>query len=127
MKGHILIVEDEPGIQLALSGLLRRDGHTVTTARSGAEAFERLESDPLDLVLTDLFLEDGVSGLDVLRHAKEHRPHLAVIMITAYGSVHVARDAMAAGAEGYVPKPFNNDEIREAVRRALASAAQGAR
>jgi DNA-binding response OmpR family regulator len=121
MKGRILIVEDEPAIQLALSGLLRRDGHTVTTASSGKEAFAKLEAEALDLVLTDLSLGDGVTGMDVLRHAKRQRSGAAVVMITAFGSEHVAEEAVRAGADGYVPKPFNNHEIRAEVDRVLSA------
>ena len=120
MRARILIVEDEPAIRLALSGLLRRDGHTVTTAASGAEAFEHLDSDDPELVLTDLSLGDGVTGLDVLRETKTRHPTTAVIMITAYGSERLAREAVDAGAEGYVPKPFDNREIRDAVQQALS-------
>ena len=121
VKGRILIVEDEPAIQLALSGLLRRVGYEIQTANSGSEAFKKVESEPLDLVLTDLSLGDGATGMDVLRHVKKHQPETPVVMITAYGSEHVARDAVRAGADGYVPKPFNNDEIRAEVARVIAS------
>jgi DNA-binding NtrC family response regulator len=120
VKGSILIVEDEPGIELALRGLLRREGYDVSAARSGREAFEQIGARDFDLILTDLSLGDGVSGLDVLQHAKQAHPETAVIMITAYGSEDVAERAVRAGADAYVPKPFDNDEIRRAVRRALA-------
>ena len=121
MATSILLVEDEPGIQLAIRGLLRREGHSTEVASTGAEAMERLEDGVFDLVLTDLSLPDGVSGLDLVRHVGEHRPGTPVVLITAYGSEHVARDAVAAGAFDYVPKPFNNDELRAVVRRAIAS------
>jgi len=119
MKPRILIVEDERAIQLALSGLLRREGYEVACAGSGAEALGQLGEASFDLVLTDLALGDGPSGMDVLRSAKEHRPEAPVIMITAHGSEQIAVEAMKAGAEDYVPKPFNNDEIRVVVRRGL--------
>jgi two-component system response regulator PilR (NtrC family) len=120
VKGSILIVEDEPGIELALRGLLRRDGYVVSAVGSGREAFEQIERKQFDLILTDLSLGDGVTGMDVLQRSKQANPETAVIMITAYGSEHVAEQAVRAGADAYVPKPFDNDEIREAVRRALA-------
>jgi DNA-binding NtrC family response regulator len=119
VSARILIVEDERAIQLALSGLLRREGYEVACAGSGSEALARLAEAPFDLVLTDLALGDGPSGMDVLHGAKELRPEAPVIMITAHGSEKIAVEAMKGGAEDYVPKPFNNDEIRLVVRRAL--------
>ena len=119
MTARILVVEDEPGIQLALGGLLRRQGHEVEQAESGASALAKLKAGTFDLVLTDLALGDGVSGMDVLRASKEARPETPVVMITAHGSEKVAVAAMKAGAEDYVPKPFDNDEMRLVVARAL--------
>ncbi len=117
---QILLVEDEPGIQLAMRGLLRRDGYEVRVASTGKEALEALEGEGWDLVLTDLSLADGVSGLDVARRAREADPPIPVILITAYGSDAIASEAEAAGVRDYVPKPFDNQEVRDVVRRALA-------
>jgi DNA-binding NtrC family response regulator len=119
MSVRILIVEDERAIQIALSGLLRREGYEIEVASDGAEAIETLTGNAFDLILTDLALGQGASGMDVLRASKEHRPETAVVMITAHGSEKIAVEAMKSGAEDYVPKPFNNDEIRLVVRRAL--------
>lgn len=121
MAAKVLLVEDEPGIQLAIRGLLRREGHETAVAGTGTEAMNLLGDEAFDLVLTDLSLPDGVTGLDVVRHASEKRPGTPVVLITAYGSENVAKDAVEAGAFDYVPKPFNNDEIRAVVRRALGS------
>ncbi len=119
MNARILLVEDEKAIQLALSGLLRRQGYEVEVAGTGEDAFGRLDAGAFDLVLTDLALGRGASGMDVLRRAKELRPETVVVMITAHGSERVAVEAMKAGADDYVPKPFDNDEIRLVVHRAL--------
>jgi DNA-binding NtrC family response regulator len=119
VKARILVVEDERAIQIALSGLLRRQGYEVGVASTGEEAVSKLEETPVDLVLTDLALGRGISGMDVLRRAKELRPETLVVMITAHGSEAIAVEAMKAGAEDYVPKPFDNDEIRLVVQRAL--------
>ncbi len=119
MKARILIVEDERAIQLALSGLLRREGYEVAVAGTGEEAVSTLEGTPFDLVLTDLALGRGISGMDVLRTAKKLRPETVVVMITAHGSEKIAVEAMKSGADDYVPKPFDNDEIRLVVQRAL--------
>jgi DNA-binding NtrC family response regulator len=119
VKARILIVEDERAIQLALSGLLRREGYEVEVASSGEEALSQLAVSPCDLVLTDLALGRGASGMDVLKGAKKLRPETVVVMITAHGSEKIAVEAMKNGAEDYVPKPFDNDEIRLVVQRAL--------
>jgi two-component system, NtrC family, response regulator AtoC len=119
VKARILIVEDERAIQLALSGLLRREGYQVEVASSGEEALSALAAAPYDLVLTDLALGRGASGMDVLKAARRLHPESVVVMITAHGSEKIAVEAMKAGAEDYVPKPFDNDEIRLVVQRAL--------
>jgi DNA-binding NtrC family response regulator len=119
VKARILIVEDERAIQLALSGLLRREGYEVEVASSGDEAIAKLSAAPCDLVLTDLALGRGASGMDVLKAARQLRPETVVVMITAHGSEKIAVEAMKNGAEDYVPKPFDNDEIRLVVQRAL--------
>ncbi len=125
MNARILVVEDERAIQLALGGLLRKLGHDVVSAESGAAALRMLTmlttptAEAFDMVITDLSLGDGPSGMDVLRAAKEAHPEVPVLMITAHGSERVAVEAMKLGAEDYVPKPFDNDEIRLIVGRAL--------
>ena len=86
MSSKILVVEDEHAIRLALKGLLKREGHSVELAEDGRAAIERLEAEAFDLVITDLALGRGASGMDVLRVAKRDRPETAVIMITAHGS-----------------------------------------
>jgi DNA-binding NtrC family response regulator len=116
---RVLVVEDEAGIRLALSGLLRREGYEVVQCENGADALAQLEAAAFDFVLTDLALGEGPSGLDVLRCARERQPETPIVMITAHGSEKIAVEAMKLGAEDYVPKPFDNDEIRLVVRRAL--------
>jgi DNA-binding NtrC family response regulator len=119
VKLRVLIVEDEAAIRLALSGLLRREGYEVEQAESGDAALAKIGAEPFDLVLTDLALGAGPSGMDVLSAAKAAQPETPVVMITAHGSEKIAVEAMKAGASDYVPKPFDNDEIRLVVRRAL--------
>jgi DNA-binding NtrC family response regulator len=119
MSARVLVVEDEKAIQLALRGLLRRDGYDVDLADTGEDAKRLLGEKPYDLVITDLALGRGMSGMDVLRASKEARAETAVVMITAHGSEKVAVEAMKQGAEDYVPKPFDNEELRVVVRRAL--------
>jgi len=119
VKPRILVVEDERAIQIALQGLLARAGYEVESVASGGAALAKIEEAPFDLVLTDLALGDGPSGMDVLKRAKQVHAYTAVIMITAHGSEKIAVEAMKSGAEDYVPKPFDNDEIRVVVARAL--------
>lgn len=119
MKPRILVVEDEQAIRLALKGLLKREGYEVELAEDGEAALRILDAQTFDLVLTDLALGRGADGMDVLERAKSLRAETAVVMITAHGSEKIAVLAMKAGAEDYIPKPFDNDEIRVVVRRAL--------
>jgi len=119
MTSRILVVEDEHAIRLALKGLLSREGHEVELAEDGDIATRRIAEQSFDLVITDLALGRGKSGMDVLRAAKEERPETGVIMITAHGSEKIAVEAMKSGADDYVPKPFDNDELRVVVARSL--------
>ena len=82
MKGRILIVDDEKAMQLALKGLLSKEGYQVETAGSGEEALPKIDSGSFHVVITDLSM-DGVSGMQVLEHARKVDPDLAVVMITA--------------------------------------------
>jgi CheY-like chemotaxis protein len=117
MSTRVLVVEDERAIQLALSGLLKKMGYEIVQAHSGDEALAELAKAGFDLVITDLSLGRGPSGMDVLQAARAMQ--IPVVMITAHGSEKVAVEAMKAGAEDYVPKPFDNDEMRLVVSRAI--------
>ncbi len=119
MTSKILVVEDEHAIRLALKGQLGREGHEVSLAEDGDVAVEKIRSEVFDLVITDLALGRGKSGMDVLRAAKLERSETGVVMITAHGSEKIAVEAMKAGADDYVPKPFDNDELRVVVARSL--------
>src|SRR5215469_14333494 len=118
MSGRILIVDDEKALLIALRGLLSKEGYQVETASSGEEALRHIETGSFHLVITDLSM-DGVSGMQVLERARALDPDLAVIMITAHGSEKAAVQAMKLGAADYVPKPFDNDELRIVVRRVM--------
>ncbi len=120
MSSRILLIEDEPGIQLAMRGLLRREGYEVLVMSTGHDAIKAIESESFDVILTDLSLPDGVSGLDVARSAKDICPATPIILITAYGSERIEGEARKAGVWDYVPKPFDNQVVRDVVHRALA-------
>jgi len=106
----ILIVDDELIMRESLAGWLERDGHTVQTSPSGEDALEKLKETRFDVLLVDIKME-GISGLDVLRHVKESDPDVAVVMITAYGSIPTAIEAMKNGAYDYMLKPFDPYEL----------------
>jgi DNA-binding NtrC family response regulator len=106
----ILIVDDELIMRESLAGWLERDGYVVRTAPSGEDALEQLKETRFDILLVDIKME-GISGLDVLRHMKENDPDVAVVMITAYGSIPTAIEAMKNGAYDYMLKPFDPNEL----------------
>ncbi|HXJ32710.1 MAG TPA: sigma-54 dependent transcriptional regulator [Candidatus Eisenbacteria bacterium] len=121
MAGRILIVDDEKAILVALRGLFTKEGYEVETASSGEEAVRKIEAGSFHVVVTDLSME-GISGMQVLERARAVDPDLAVVMITAHGSEKAAVQAMKLGAADYLPKPFDNDELRVVVRRAMEGA-----
>lgn len=106
----ILIVDDELIMRESLAGWLERDGHAVQTAASGEEALEKIKAAHFDILLVDIKME-GISGLDVLRTVKESDPDAEVVMITAYGSIPSAIEAMKDGAFDYMLKPFDPNEL----------------
>jgi DNA-binding NtrC family response regulator len=109
-KIKILIVDDELIMRESLAGWLERDGHIVQTAVSGEEALEKVKETQFDIFLVDIKME-GISGLDVLRSVKETDPDADVVMITAYGSIPSAIEAMKDGAYDYMLKPFDPNEL----------------
>ena len=106
----ILIVDDETIMRESLAGWLERDGHAVQTARSGEEALKKCRENRFDILLLDIKME-GMSGLEVLRRVKESDADVAVVMITAYGSIATAIEAMKNGAFDYMLKPFDPNEL----------------
>ena len=117
--GHILIIDDEPGIRDSLETLLTLEGFTVEMAPEGRSGLDLLASRQFDLLLLDLALP-GDSGIDLLPRIKRLRPELPVIMITAYGTVGNVVDALRAGAENFVQKPWDNEKLLADIRSAIA-------
>lgn len=113
----LLIVDDEASLRDLLAVMFDEEGNNVETAGSIAEARVALHKHEPDLVLCDLMLPDG-SGLDLLREIKEKTPSVAVIMITAHESSKSAVEALKAGAFHYIAKPFDNEELKNIVRKA---------
>jgi two-component system NtrC family response regulator len=115
----ILIVDDDPGFRSLMETILRGEGYTVDAAGSVAEAIVATDKRSYHLVVSDLKLPDG-SGVDVLRHCKQEMPETPVIMITAFGTIASAVEAMKMGAADYLGKPLSSpDELRLVVRRVL--------
>jgi DNA-binding NtrC family response regulator len=114
----VLVVDDEPRILNLLHSLLKAEGLDVTSEKSGAAAIERLRSQRFDLLVTDIRMSP-VDGMEVFRSARVDQPDMPVILLTAYGSVETAIEAMKKGAFDYLTKPFKVDELLITVRRAL--------
>ena len=115
---NILIVDDEKSLLDLLALVFKKEGYSVKTAISGPKAREILEKEDVDLVITDIKMPQ-MSGMDVLKFVKDRNAETPVIMITAYGSVKQAVDALKAGALDYVVKPFDVEELKILVARGL--------
>ncbi len=115
----ILIVDDEKNYLLVLKELLGEEGYEVVTAQSASEALGIFQETELDLVITDMKMP-GMSGMALLSVLKEKDLHLPVIMMTAYGTVEKAVEAMKKGAYDYIIKPFDNETLKKTVVKALA-------
>jgi len=115
---HILLVDDEPSILSVMGTLLKAEGHEIEPALGGEKALQLLKEDEFDLMISDIRMSN-VDGMQVLAQARKLRPRMAVIMITGYGSVETAVEAMKLGAFDYVTKPFKVDELLITVQRAL--------
>jgi DNA-binding NtrC family response regulator len=115
---RILVVDDEPNLRDTIRLVLSTHGFTVQTAGSGEEALDAFPLDPPDAVVLDVRLP-GISGFEVFKRLREIDPQCVCIFVTAHGSVPAAVEAMRAGAFDYITKPFDNDDLRLKVRRAV--------
>jgi CheY-like chemotaxis protein len=115
----VLIVDDEKNIRLTLSRALEGLGLQSETVVNGEEALSRLQERAFDLVLLDLRMP-GMDGMEVLRRVRTLRPDTRIVIITAYGTVESAVEAMKLGAADFIQKPFAPAEVRDLVRRVLA-------
>ena len=116
----ILIIDDEKSLLDLLTVVFKKEGYAVKSAQTAARGFEILAKEEADLVITDIKMP-GADGMDILRYARENLPDLPVILITAYGSIAQAVEALKAGALDYVVKPFDVEELKIIVGRGLAS------
>jgi nitrogen regulation protein NR(I) len=117
-KKQVLIVDDEPNLRKILSAQLSRDGYDVMTAEDGEQGLAMLREHHIDLVITDLKMPK-IDGMTLLRQAHAEAPELPVVMITAHGTVDTAVEALKLGAFDYLTKPFDKDEVRQIVAKAL--------
>ncbi len=117
---RILIVDDDEHQREQLSGFLKKQGFSVTTAESGLEAINLCQDKHFEVALIDLKMP-GMDGIELLKKLKESNPEIQVIMITAHGSVDTAVEAMKLGAYHYVNKPINLDELKLNINKALES------
>ena len=117
-RARILVVDDEPSMRELLAIVLKREGYEVVLAESGREAVAALERHPFDLLVSDIKMPD-MSGVDVLRAAKTIDRDILGIMVTAFASTDTAVEALRLGAYDYVSKPFNVEELKDRIRKAL--------
>lgn len=114
----LLIVDDEPGILQALSGLLQDEGFDIRTASNGFEALKKIEEDLPDLVLLDIWMP-GMDGIDTLKEIRRMEAHLPVIMITGHGTIDTAVTATKCGAFDFIEKPLSIDKVLITIHNAL--------
>jgi len=114
----ILIVDDELNMRLVLSAMLKKEGYEVASASDGREALQILKSSKIAVVVTDLKMPD-IDGMELLNHISEQHPEIPVIMITAHGTVATAVEALKKGALDYITKPFDIDELKNVISKAM--------
>src|SRR5256714_1706523 len=115
---NLLIVDDEPGMRQLLSPVFGRGGHNVRAAENGAKALELLRAEPADLIISDVRMPD-MNGIELLRKVREFLPEVSVVMMTAFATVETAREAFKLGADDFIQKPFDVDELKLIVEKAL--------
>jgi DNA-binding NtrC family response regulator len=118
VKAKILVIDDEPNMLTLFKRFLGRHGYDVTGVGNVAEGAAALQEQVFDVIISDLALPDG-TGMDLLKTAQTAQPHAPFILITAYGSIESAVEAMKLGAYDYISKPFQNEEMRMLVEKAI--------
>ena len=116
-KSHILVIDDEKNYLLVLQTLLEDEGYTVTAISDPETALAFLAESEVDVVVTDMKMPK-VSGREVLQHVKKSWPYIPVLIMTAFGSIESAVEAMRYGAFNYITKPFSNDELLLSIQNA---------
>lgn len=120
----ILLIEDESLIRSSLARALRKDGIAISEAQNCREALEKLKNEGCDLAIVDLFLEDGMHGLKLISEIHRQVPQVKIIVITAFGSAEVKEAALREGVDRFYGKPFEIEDIRNAVNELLSEQVQ---
>lgn len=115
---NVIIVDDEQSYRQLLSLVFETDGHSVRTAMNGREALNLLQADPADVIVSDVRMPD-MDGIEMLRAVREEQPDLGVVLMTAFASVETAREAFKLGADDFIQKPFDVEELKLIVRKTL--------
>jgi len=115
---NILIVDDEQSYRQLLSLVFESDGHTIRTAANGLEALQLLRDSPADVVISDVRMPD-MDGIEMLRAIRETLPDLGIVFMTAFASVEAAREAFKLGADDFIQKPFDVEELKLIVKKTL--------
>jgi two-component system response regulator AtoC len=115
---RILIVDDELNMRLVLQAMLKKEGYAVTTASDGLEALKIMKDNPMDIVVTDLKMPK-LDGMGLLEEVIRGYPSTPVIIITAHGTIATAVDALKKGAFDYITKPFEQDELKHVIQKAV--------
>lgn len=118
MSNQILILDDEPNFLLILEAMLSDAGYSITALSDPEMGLAYLDESEVDVIITDMKMPK-LSGQDVLEHVKRNFPHIPVLIMTAYGSIEAAVEAMKVGAFDYITKPFSNDELLLSVSKAM--------
>jgi two-component system response regulator HydG len=117
-RARILVVDDDRDMRTSLADMLSEEGYAVEARQTGVEALTAIENSHPALLITDLVMS-GMQGLDLLRAAKQRDPYLAVVVITAFGTIETAVEAMRLGAFYYITKPFKSADLLLLIERAL--------
>ena len=115
-KTNVLVVDDDAGMSTMLQSRLTVRGFAVTTRWSADDALDVVQNEEIDVVVTDVNMK-GMNGVELCKRLLENRPHLPVILITAFGSLETAIQAIRAGAYDFLPKPFEIDQLALAIER----------
>jgi DNA-binding NtrC family response regulator len=118
--GRLLLADDDPLIVGSLGEVLRREGYEVLTAGTGLEALKTLRDEEIDLVITDINMPE-MDGIHLLREVRSRSPETMVILITGYGTIESAVEAIKAGASDYITKPICDEEMKVVIERSLES------
>ena len=120
---NLLIADDEPNIRRVLQAIFVKDGYEVQVAENGIKALEWAATHPVDVLITDLIMPD-MNGVELIQKIKQRHPAAVAVVITAYATIKTCVDAMRYGASDYITKPFDMDEIRAVVKRAVMRATE---